>query len=383
MGLFDYLKRAFTSSKSIRNSKPSPSKVLNETQRRDIIGLTNKEIESFKKDAYEKANADRHRRLTEEAMKRSDEFSEIHTNKTKAININDINNSKKDFSPLTPYEILFLDYINGKSTKDSNIAEYWTHEYNLDYQAVIEKLFNNGYLQESDYKFNMTKYKLSELKDYLKAKALKVTGKKEELISRIINESPGEDSIAYFNNSFFQCTDKAIEVLANNQHIMYSHRHRNDIGISVMDADNFKNGNPLLNHYPLFLEMLTKKLHEYEQDKRWSSYRNVILSMSIIYGDMGNHAKELELLLEVCYRDLSGLMDSGSVSEKMSFLAPRVVARVVATQNELALSEQSLWDLFIDTISKINLENSLYTAEHSYNLLMKDIQKVNGISLKW
>jgi hypothetical protein len=69
-------------------------------------------------------------------------------------------------------------------------------------------------------------------------------------------------------------------------------------------------------------------------------------------------------------------MDSGSVSEKMSFLAPGVVARVVATKNELALSEQSLWDLFIDTISKINLENTLYTAEHCYNVMIKEIKKV-------
>lgn len=342
------------------------------------MGLFNFLRRASKKDAYEKADADR--QLTEEAMKRSDDSFIIHSNKLKAININDVSNSKKDYSPLTHYEILFLDYINGKSIKDPNIAGYWTHEYNLEFQAVLEKLFNNGYLQKTDYKFNMTKYKLSELKDYLKAKGLEVTGKKKDLITRIIDECPEVDSIAYFNNSLFQHTDKAIEMLANNQHIMYSHRHRNDIGISVMDADNFKKGNALLNHYQLFLEMLTKQLHEYEQDKRWISYRNVILSMSIIYGDMGNHAKELELLLEVCYRDLSGLMDSGSVSEKMSFLAPGVVARVVATKKELALSEMSLWDLFIGTISKINLENSLYTAEHSYNLLMKDIKKVeNGI----
>jgi hypothetical protein len=375
MGLFDFLRRAFTSTKDLENNKPS-GKILNKRQKRDIIGLSDEEIEKLKKEAYEKADADWHRNLTEKAMKRSDEFSKIHSNKTKAININNISNSKKDYSPLTPYEILFLDYINGKSIKDPNIAGYWTHEYNLDYQAVIEKLFNNGYLQESDYKFNMTKCKLPELKGYLKDKGLNVTGKKEDLITRIINESPEEDSAAYFNNSHFECTDKAIEILADNQHIMYSHRHRNDIGISVRDADNFKKENPLLNHYQLFLEMLTKRLHEYEQSKSWGLYRNNILGMSIVYGDMKDHAKELEFLLEVCYRDLSGLMDSGSVSEKMSFLAPRVVARVVAIKKESALSEQLLWDLFIDTISKINLENSLYTAEHSYNLLMKEIRKL-------
>jgi hypothetical protein len=363
MGLFDFFKKAFTSTKSIENSKPSGT-ILSEKQGREIVGLSDEEF--------------RHRKLTEEAMKCSDEFSTIHSNKTKTININSINNSKKDDSPLLPYEILFLDYINGKSIKDPNIAGYWAHEYNLDYQAVIEKLFNHGYLQESDYKFNMDKYKLSELKDYLKDKGLKVTGKKEDLITRIIKESPEEDSVVYFNNSFFQATEKAIVLLANNQHIMYSHRHRNDIGISITDADNFKKENPLLDHYQLFLEMLTKRLRRYEQEKNWSLYRNNILSMSIVYSDMEEHAKELELLLEICYRDLSGLMDTGTVSEKMSFLAPRVVDRIIAITKELGINEQALWELFIDTISKINLENSLYTAEHSYNLLIKGIKKVES-----
>lgn len=380
MGLFDFLKKAFTSTKSTGNNKPS-SAILSKKQRREVLGLSDEEIEKLKRESYKEADADWHRDLTEKAMKRSDEFAKIHTNKTKAININNISNSKKDYSPLTPYEILFLDYINGKSIKDPSIAGYWTHEYNLEYQAVIEKLFNSGYLQKSDYKFNMTKYKLSELKDYLKSKGLKVTGKKEELITRIINESPEVDSIAYFNNSLFQCTEKATDILKNNQHIIYSHRHRNDIGISIIDADNFKKANPLLNNdYQVFLELLTKRLQKYERSKNWGLYRNDILGMSIVYGDMKNQRKELELLLEVCYRDLSGLMDSGSVSEKMSFLAPGVVARVIATKKKLSLSEQSLWDLFIDTISKINLENSLYTAEHSYNLLMKEIKKIENES---
>jgi len=375
MRLFDFFKKAFTLTKSIENSKPSGT-ILSEKQGREIVGLSDEEIENLKRESYEKADADWHRNLMEKAMKHSNEFSTIHNNRTNFININSINNLKKDYSPLSPYEILFLDYINDKSIKDPNIAGDWTHEYNLDYQAVIEKLFNLGYLQEADYKYNMTKCKLSELKDYLKVKGLKVTGKKEELITRIINESPEEESIAYFNNSLFQCTDKAIEILTNNQHIMYSHRHRSDIGISVMDTDKFKKENPLLNHYQLFLEMLTKRLHEYEQSKSWGFYRNDILGISIVYGDMKDYAKELELLLEVCYRDLSSLSNSGTISEKMSFLAPGVIARVVAITKELDINEQALWELFIDIVSKINLENSLYTAEHSYNLLIKEIKKV-------
>jgi hypothetical protein len=323
MGLFDFFKKAFTT-KSIENSKPS-GVIFNEQQKREIV------------------------RLTDEP--------------------------KNNSSSLSPYEILFLDYINGKSIKSPNIAGYWAHEYNLNCQFVIKKLINNGYLAESDYKFNMTKCKLSDLKNYLKDKGLKVTGKKEELIARIINESPEEDSIAYFNNSLFQCTEKAIDILTNNQHIVYSHWHRNEIRISIMDAENFKKENPSLNHYQLFLEILTKRLHEYEQSKSWELYRNDILGMSIVYGDMKDHAKELELLLEVCYRDLSGLSNSGTVSEKMSFLAPGVIARIVATKKELAINEQAFWELFIDTVSKISLENSLYTAEHCYNLLTKKIRK--------
>jgi hypothetical protein len=43
MGLFDFLRRAFTSTKDLENNKPS-GKILNKRQKRDIIGLSDEEI---------------------------------------------------------------------------------------------------------------------------------------------------------------------------------------------------------------------------------------------------------------------------------------------------------------------------------------------------
>lgn len=277
-------------------------------------------------------------------------------------------------SCLEPSEILFLDYIEGCPTKDLSLPKYWKYEYHLKPKKVINKFKRLNYIKESDYKFNIANYKVVELKEVLKKYNLKVSGKKSQLVERIIKEIPEEDCKRIFNKSYYQLTEKAHELLKDNQHIIYAHKRRNYLNISIYEVDSMKKKMPDKNMYEIFLIILNNQLKGYSKNKDWGLYRCILYNKSLIYHDMGEYEKELKLLCEVCYRDLSGLGNSGIIdSLEISTLAPAVVDNLIEAKENLNLSDNQLKNFYFDSISSINLPFHYFTNELTWEILYGEI----------
>lgn len=346
MGLFDFLfKKKDTPKTSMRNK---------------TLSLSDRNWEQEDK------------KLREEAMRRSEEYSQRHQRQLEQIDLSKIRYNHLIDTTLSPVEIIFLDYLNGLSIDNPNIAGYWTHDYQVDFQAVLEKYFVGGYLKESDYKFNMTKCKTPELKDFLKDRALKTSGKKDDLVARIIHECPENELYNHFNKSFFQHTDKAIELLAQNDHLIYFHKHRNDLGISIQEAVRIKSQSPKLDKYRIAMRILDSRLKKHKRKKDWGLYRNDIFAMSIVYHNEKDYLKELALLFEVCYWDLSGYGNNGTIDPSLAFLAPGIISRIISIIDNLNLNESKLKDMYIESISKIEINHRLSFVE-TYNILKKEL----------
>lgn len=319
------------------------------------------------------ANRDR---LNQEAMKRSDDFAKVHSKAISKININAL----KNISPstpvgLSPKEILFLDYINGVSTSNLGIAGYWTHEYNLNYQKTLEKLFKCGYLTFSDYKFNMTQCKVDELKNVLKSHGLKVSGKKADLINRLIENLPEDELKELFSESCFMITDAGATIIEKNSHIMYFHRHINQFGISIDDADRYFKQHPGVNQYDIALILLYDRARQYRDSRDWGLYRNDLYAMSIVYRDMKEFEKELDLLLKVCYLDLSGLENNDGYNKDLIFLAPGILGALDVVQEELGLSDEQLKPFFSSAVDDLNLPKAYYSKSKAFAKIIAEKNK--------
>ncbi|WHH58274.1 SAP domain-containing protein [Petroclostridium sp. X23] len=285
------------------------------------------------------------------------------------------NNLQPNTSSLSPVEVLFLNYINGRNTQNPNIAGYWTYEYNLNYKKVIDKLINNGYIKESDYKFNISKLKIDELKKMLINRSLKTTGKKAELIKRILDNYSEEECKKLFNQSFFQLTEKAVELLSHNKHILYIHSKKSYFAITVDAADKVKKLNPHYTEYDVALHILREDLGKHYKNKDWGLYRNVIYAISLVYGDLEEYELQLNSLFEICYRDLSGLSNSNHIDSKdLVCLAPGIINSIIRIQEKLSLSDQELKTKYLQLISKVKLAHHHYSNEQTWKLIYSEIK---------
>lgn len=114
-------------------------------------------------------------RLYEERQQRVNSFN--------PFSIERINNSDV---PLTAAEMSFLQYMNGITIKSPYIPAYWVYEYNIEYPVVMTKLLQCDYLKISTPRESVPFLKIPELKDLLRKKELKLSGKKNELIDRVL-----------------------------------------------------------------------------------------------------------------------------------------------------------------------------------------------------
>ena len=368
MGFFDI----FKSKKPDLTDKKNRIKIMgfaNDAEYNRIISKARKEADEW---------LERERpRLQKEAMERSKQFGNIHDSALSKININALKNiSSITATNLTAIEILFLNYIDGKIASDPNIAGYWTHEYKLNYQKVLEKLFKSGYLTFSDYKFNMSKTKTDEIKKVLASHSLKLSGKKQDLIDRLIENVPEEELKKLFSSSYFMLTESGSALISKNAHIMYFHRHLNQFSIPVVEADSYKKLHPNCTEFEIALSMLNKRASKYLSSKDWGLYRNDLYALSIVYGDMNDYQNQLEHILKVCFIDLSGLGNGNTYNKNLSFLAPGIISNLISVQQSLGINDDTLSNVFLSSVEELKLPKHCYSKPKAFEYLLSEKNKL-------
>lgn len=106
-------------------------------------------------------------------------LSPLGTNKTQVIN-----------HQLSDNEIFLLHYLNGRMIKygiDKPVKQLFP-----DFNKTMTSLKKNGYLEEDDHSYFLQCMNVFELKNLLKKLSLSTTGKKNELINRIISNTTEE-----------------------------------------------------------------------------------------------------------------------------------------------------------------------------------------------
>ncbi len=87
---------------------------------------------------------------------------------------------------LLPGEILLINWISGRS-KNTYFPRYFETNYEINAESSLNKLIKKGFVTVSLAKNSLSSLKVPELKVALKTKQLKVGGKKDELISRVLD----------------------------------------------------------------------------------------------------------------------------------------------------------------------------------------------------
>lgn len=103
---------------------------------------------------------------------------------------------------------------------DNNLVGYKLPDYMLselsNYKEIVSKLLNENYLRISDTKESIAYLTIPDLKEILRVKKLKLSGRKSELLDRIFENFSDDELEIYVKDRRYILTDLGAEELKNN-----------------------------------------------------------------------------------------------------------------------------------------------------------------------
>lgn len=102
----------------------------------------------------------------------------------------DVVKAKHNLLPVI--DLFLLNEFNGRRI-DYILPEYALEEYGQDYLARVKRLVRGGWLKIADPQEALKSLTIPQLKDILRLNKQKLSGKKDDLIARIVNNIPSEN----------------------------------------------------------------------------------------------------------------------------------------------------------------------------------------------
>ena len=291
---------------------------------------------------------------------------------------------------LYPHEILLLDYAPSYYTSGSSFQGFWWYQYGVrDVQAVLSSLERRGFLQVGDVRTALNKQKVTDIKDALRERGIKLTGKKDDLIQRAIDEIPEEELNQLFPRRTFALTEKGTEALAKASHIPYIHQQGFD-GLNIWTIEDVMRAHPGRSCHDLVWMHLGESSKNHFFDRNYGLYRNSRYGMAGFLRDEGKTKNALHLLAEVVFWDLTGA-SNGYVPQHLDALAeflfpyegslattaPGIISDITDCQNELEYSDEELRQALIEGFdaTTVSVPLQLFTVEECAQIVFLEREK--------
>src|SRR5690606_24651696 len=112
----------------------------------------------------------------------------------------------------------------------------------------------------------------------LKKKSLKTTGKKEELIKRIMENFSSDELKTLFPERTYEPTEIGLQILNENDHIWFFHS-QSHVDVSIYEAHKEKTASPHLSKFEIGYKILNSKADSYFKENNFGLYRNALLGI--------------------------------------------------------------------------------------------------------
>lgn len=296
---------------------------------------------------------------------------------------------------LYPHEILMLEYAPHFKTSDNSFQNFWYWQYSVtDPQSVLNSLFERGFINVGNLRSAIEHLKLPEIKDNLRQINQKVSGKKAELVERLLEFGDHSSLSQKYPERYYVLTASGEQELKENQYVAYLHRQRY---MSVWEM----NRRIAQTHYS-YRDILWGYFNEQSgihfSDYDFGLYRCTRLDMYQFLMEENKTKTAFALLCEVVLYDLNGL-DNG---EKILFewetsqpkhyldiwesklkrffpykkeawnIAPGVSAWLSEMQTLFGLDDTDYRMKLLDEFSQIPLPHRFFTNEECADIVIAD-----------
>ena len=152
-------------------------------------------------------------------------------------------NAYKSSNGLYPHEIIVLFYASKYSEQDTVFPGFWLYRYGIsDVREILRDLFKKGFIKYASVEETVKHQKVPQIKEFLKKHRLKVTGNKDALIERVLQNVSQDELEQYFTTKYYELTELGIQEVESNQALIYIHnKPLNNIDIWVANKWIYEN----------------------------------------------------------------------------------------------------------------------------------------------
>ena len=270
-------------------------------------------------------------------------------------------------SGLNFIEILMLFYAYKYSTDTEEYERFWEYKYDVSPTATLLSLYNRGYIELDSIKTSLEHLKVPELKTLLKKYELDLSGNKNALVLRLLENLTYDELYKEVPYRYYVLTSKGEHIVNNNSLVLFAHRNP-DLNININKAKRYL----YINDY-LWSKLNGDSL-KYHAQEEWGLYRNCRLKMADILMHENNYSNALRFLVEVCYCDS---MDGGIWNEKnTTIFAPYVIEHIANIQNKMNYSNDDMRHEILTHIETLNLPYNVYAEAVLADMIIDNINKI-------
>ncbi|KAB8139075.1 SAP domain-containing protein [Gracilibacillus oryzae] len=284
---------------------------------------------------------------------------------------------------LLPGEIILLNWIDG-ATANISFPKYFSYQYGINPDKSKLRLLEQNLIKESTPFETLPSIKVTELKDILKSKDLKVSGRKDDLIKRIEENFNINELEPLIKDFFYKCTEQGNRIIEQYNFIINAHKRGKgayNVANSIGFISQLKEGEIPTN------SQISWKLNNdsYEKNRREKNFglmRNDILSIAEQLRDDENYHQSITNYIRVFINDLSGLGNQEYLEPPSSlFLAPGIVNPIIDMLKEVDDNIEELFE-YAWEITKEELPFHYFNEKVCYQLLLDAINADNVMDIE-
>lgn len=219
----------------------------------------------------------------------------------------------------------FKDNPHKISNDINEYAQYYVYRYNVNPIKLCQRLLTEGYLSRGIKNDNVLEFvyslKVQELKDLLKRKEIKTSGKKSELVNRVIENysiDQIEDIYPDIRKIYF-LTHLGKEIIKTNEDLIELHKSYSNFMIEYDEYIDAKNKSDVSNFYKICICVFKKREKNYIIEKNmWGLLRNTYFNMYNSYKKLNDMDNACRYLVKAIYIDLSGIHNNNLIIELSS-----------------------------------------------------------------
>ena len=282
---------------------------------------------------------------------------------------------------LSVAEILMLSYADKFHTGENEFQQFWKYHYEVDAQSLLEKLFKNEYITTASQNAALQHKTIPELKQILKENSLPVSGKKQDLISRIESNLPEENIRKYCKYQFYELTEKGQYIVNKYPNVLYAHRHPElDLSVKEILKTDMQAQDISLNKYQ-------SRFNYYFNHNDWSNVRGASLTLSQLCNEQKDYLSALKYALVMAYIDLSGVNEKWIIEHHKSEIGKNGVCAILPYSLNLISKLIDSIDMERDTfiayaeaiVSSMELPYYYYGKNATKEKLLGEILEYNGL----